>query len=708
MLVSYFRLTSDIVLKYCASKLGFDSKGRPQFTLVGQSSTNSAGRVGVGIHTITSYQGQAGTGILWIADPDQGLLAFNAVPVNGVLVPITIPPTGGLNKFIRPAFGDGRVYVSDTNGNVICLGSPVALPLTCTSPINFGNLAIGSTATMTVSCKANIGIQSIIGCVTADSTFQCQNSTLPQGPLAAGATFSFPVTWNLTELPEANNSLASFPNVIPGVKGSSLTIYTNNAVSGYSNQLPVGVKGVIVSSTAFLYVTPKEVDFGGLVVSGGQSPTASNNIIITNIGNDTLVLLGFSWSNNSTGNNLTISSNGSTNIDTAFSSPTFPAVGSVLNPGVSLTVPLVFTAVMGSVSDILHFWSNGGNDQVLLTGSGSTAPVANISVSTVEGGWDYSNPVVMDFGNVLAGTTSVMTLRLCNSGGSVLEITKSKPPIDQELTAANPSTDLHEGQFISINSCATADVDIIASPEGVNRPAHTVSDVWILNVDDLTFGVHDVNITANIVTRQVGPLLANGTAQYLYLGCYYDGSGRQLKQEYDNSTNENGWCQSNCLAAGYIFSGTEYHTECWCGNAPPSASKFTAESLKYCSYACPGDDTQACGGAGGYISIYYDSTRYTPNSGSLPVLVQNAALSSSAPTAAASSSSPSSTSSTPNPSGVLSVGNYSYVGCYTEATNMRALTGNAYYNNALTVEMCASVCAGFSWFGVEYSRECTY
>jgi hypothetical protein len=31
---------------------------------------------------------------------------------------------------------------------------------------------------------------------------------------------------------------------------------------------------------------------------------------------------------------------------------------------------------------------------------------------------------------------------------------------------------------------------------------------------DVTFGVHDVQVTANIVTRQVGPLLSNGSAEY--------------------------------------------------------------------------------------------------------------------------------------------------------------------------------------------------
>jgi len=80
-----------------------------------------------------------------------------------------------------------------------------------------------------------------------------------------------------------------------------------------------------------------------------------------------------------------------------------------------------------------------------------------------------------------------------------------------------------------------------------------------LNVNsDVTFGVHDVAISANIVTKQVGPLLPNGTAKYAYLGCYFDGGGRQLSKQFSNTKNENGWCQTNCFNLGYIFAGTEY------------------------------------------------------------------------------------------------------------------------------------------------------
>jgi iron transport multicopper oxidase len=91
--------------------------------MAGTSSANGTG-VGIGIPTVTSFKGQNGTGIVWICDLANGLKAFRAVPnEGGLLERIPLPPTGPVNKFLRPAFGDGRVYVANTNGSVLCLGN---------------------------------------------------------------------------------------------------------------------------------------------------------------------------------------------------------------------------------------------------------------------------------------------------------------------------------------------------------------------------------------------------------------------------------------------------------------------------------------------------------------------------------------------------------------------------------------------------------
>jgi iron transport multicopper oxidase len=61
-------------------KHGKDANGLPYFTQVSETTEKSSGRVGVGIPTITTFQGQPGTAIYWQADIDGGLRAYKAVP----------------------------------------------------------------------------------------------------------------------------------------------------------------------------------------------------------------------------------------------------------------------------------------------------------------------------------------------------------------------------------------------------------------------------------------------------------------------------------------------------------------------------------------------------------------------------------------------------------------------------------------------------
>ncbi|KUJ06679.1 uncharacterized protein LY89DRAFT_403153 [Mollisia scopiformis] len=69
------------------------------------------------------------------------------------------------------------------------------------------------------------------------------------------------------------------------------------------------------------------------------------------------------------------------------------------------------------------------------------------------------------------------------------------------------------------------------------------------------------------------------------------------------------------------------------------------------------------------------------------------------------------TSSTANSSPTLSpntlIQGYSFLGCYTEATGVRALSPGAFFNyTGMTLELCASDCAGYTYFGAEYGGEC--
>lgn len=548
-----------------AYQLGFNAAGTPQFTEVAKTNEISAGRVGVGIPTVTTLNGEAGTAILWMTDPDAGIRAWFAVPQNGVLVNIPLPQIGGANKFQRPAFGDGRVYITDSNGILYCLGSPVNLPLNCTSPVQFGSVALGSKVTKTVTCTANIAITKVVGLTIENAYFEASNASLPTGSLAAGQSFSFPVTWDLTNVNNANSANASYGNVSPGVKSTPLTLLTVNGVSNYATSFPVGLTGTEVSNAPYLDVSPNTVDFGGIVVtnsSGVQTETSA--ISIANEGQSPMTILGYAYTtaNKSVFTNTTFI-DGSWYLGYGFTTTTLPAVGSQIAANTAVSVDAVFSPI-GGIGDYVSFWqvwTDGGTENIVLEGTASTAPIANFSISTSEGGWLPQSNLLMDFGDVAPGSTASLQIRICNQGGSSLEIDKSKPP--NGVFRISDPTELEETMQIVPGACAYGTVEMNAPVEEEDIPNLLVNNTWTLNTNDLNFGLHVVEITATIVSKKVGPTnTTTGQPIYNYLGCFAEStSGPRLfpnEPVSAGSSNDNANCQTGCYAsAAYAFAGTE-------------------------------------------------------------------------------------------------------------------------------------------------------
>jgi hypothetical protein len=106
-----------------------------------------------------------------------------------------------------------------------------------------------------------------------------------------------------------------------------------------------------------------------------------------------------------------------------------------------------------------------------------------------------------------------------------------------------------------------------------------------------------------------------------------------------------------------------------CGNTIAIAA--AAAPVAQCNMACAGDATETCGG-GSRLSLYWSG-----------VVV-------------------------PLPSNIPTVGNYNYSSCRTEASAGRALAGRATASDTMTIETCATFCAGFTYFGTEFGRECTF
>jgi WSC domain-containing protein len=581
--------------------LGFDASGKPAFTLVAQTDDASTGAVGVGPPTITTLKGQPGTAILWIADTN-GIRAYSAVPVNGKMIKILLPAVPSIPKFQRPAFGNGRYYVITGSGEIIGFGAPVTLPLNCTSPVEFGSLLIGSTAVQTVNCTANTAITTFKGLSVGSTVFQASNSSLPQGPLSIGDRFSFPVTFNLSS---SNYNLTggstSAPSVQPGVQTTALTIFTTNTNAGFSSQVPVSLTGSSVSDTPFLQIIPFQVTFSGIVVGSAASSQGSvSTFMINNIGQNKAKIFGYAFQNaaeTSPLTNVTVTADSVLDVTGSITASDLPPVGTYIPGGGSVTVHVAFnTNITGTYGTILNIYSDGGNPYTILTGTASTTPIALLERSTNEGGWsavaDCTIPsdgcaIQLDMGTV--ATTN--TLRFTNKGGSDLEITKSKPPggSGAVIGASNPTTDFSEGLIIPAGKSTSAVVYFSPGLTRLNSISIVYFGTWTVNTNDLRFGVHDLNFTGTLVSPQVGPLFANGSAIFKYLGCFQDNTGSRIEPNVQRSPNNtNGLCQTNAMAAGSAFAGTEYQTECWTGSAIPSASLKVADSL--CTgYTCAGD-----------------------------------------------------------------------------------------------------------------------
>ena len=199
--------------------------------------------------------------------------------------------------------------------------------------------------------------------------------------------------------------------------------------------------------------------------------------------------------------------------------------------------------------------------------------------------------------------------------------------------------------------------------------------------------LYQTNGTISVVVA-VGPVIPQTVNSWSYAGCYSESSnGRALGGKL-NPIPRSSVSVENCTdaCAGYTYAGMEYAQECYCANAVTGGSLINGSTpaMTGCTMTCAANSTEYCGGPN-RLSVY----RTNPT-----VVASNT-----------TTSAPGATSLT----GPVTVGNFSgwsYLGCYSEATNMRALSDASFVSSTINVQTCAQKCAGASFFGVEYSREC--
>ena len=607
------------------------------------------------------------------------------------------------------------MYIGTTAGYIYGFGSPVNLPMNCSSPYDFATADIKTpTAVKTITCTAYIALTVTNITLTGSSDFSI--SSLPAVPraLAIGDTFSFQ---------------AVFSPSTTGLLSSDVVIATSNGVTGYSTTTPVTLQGNGQSVAPLLGVSPVTVAFQG-VITGQQVGGVNQTANFINYGNNLLNISSIQYSETSETGPF-ISSN--------VSSAGFPQVGPFTFFGLPSTIPggsnspdvvtINFdTSKSGNFAAYLVVNSDGGSKTFDVVGTAGDAPVALVEFQTIDGlGWvQYETGMNFTFGNVTENQTRSLKMRVTNTAGpdSVkLSLTVSKPPFGLGgIIGANNQIDLNEGTNLGPGQNATATLYCSVPKTQWDTDSYLGTAIWTMNFNDLTFGHRDIPFVCTAVAEQAPPLLPNGNGRYRYIGCFKENNpGRQLqKQIYGNDANTNQMCIAACATGNYIFCGTQYNRECWAGPTIPNLQVDDGN----CDYPCSGDINQICGGngingaGGAFISLFADSLQFDGNS-TVPSKATSLATTgtiSTAPTSVNTSSSASvsksnitfSTSAILTPVGptiVPSASGYTYIGCYAEPPTSRALP-QLYGIDALTIGICASQCAAYIYFGAEYSREC--
>jgi Abnormal spindle-like microcephaly-assoc'd, ASPM-SPD-2-Hydin len=248
------------------------------------------------------------------------------------------------------------------------------------STVSFGNVAMGQSATKTVTLT-NTGTEalSVSGIAVAGTGFTASGPHLPIS-LASGQSTSISAVFK----PTAGNA----------DKGT-ITI-TSNAAGSPSLVTLSGTGTTGTMAAAALTVTPTTIAFGSVAVGSEQTQT----VHVENTGNETATI-----------SKLTISGTGVSL--SGMTAPTTLAAGQTVN----LTVAYKPVAA-GTLTASLAIASNATNPNVVV-GINATATSSTLAAT----------PSSVSFGNVVVGSNTTQTIRLQNIGTSEVKISAITPSV---------------------------------------------------------------------------------------------------------------------------------------------------------------------------------------------------------------------------------------------------------------------------------------
>ncbi|CAI4210256.1 unnamed protein product [Parascedosporium putredinis] len=190
---------------------------------------------------------------------------------------------------------------------------------------------------------------------------------------------------------------------------------------------------------------------------------------------------------------------------------------------------------------------------------------------------------------------------------------------------------------------------------------------------------------------------------YNLVGCWKEGRGSRAMDARATASVDMTLTKCKEFCNGYEYFGTEYGRECYCGDSLHETSEEAP--AEDCSMVCSGDEYQYCG-AGNRLELYRraESGVASSTQAETATTVSFSTSPSVVPFSTTSSSILSSTiNASPTPT---IVGNFTFQGCITEGSGVRALSQAGLADPQLDLEHCAEFCSNYKYFGTEYASEC--
>lgn len=530
---------------------------------------------------------------------------------------------------------------------------------------------------------------------------------------------------------------------------ASPTNFTSTCASLLQRMVEVVPSGVALSDPILPYAV-KPVDLGLTLNSGGETLLLSGSIRVRTTGLAQAV----------SSITLAYKDRSGASCTSCTTSTTVQASGSGLDDTfdyfpISADIPVAtgissFTVTLEFADRTTKLYDNNGNaypisdavilqkpQSCLLQGPGTlnvSALVLTDRAAPVTLGIQYQTPQVGIAGPRLQSTSVAMTEGVCvgpytfytasytipggMSHAARLDVT-SGSGTSAAFDTFNLASDL-AGTCLEFSGAAACGSAPPSSSAGVSSTLSTVSvpssavSTSSLSTGSVSSSAASVTTSSTVTassssTSAVATLAHKATvAGYELVSCWTEGTG--LRALSASTYSDDSMTLESCAAfcEGYKYFGAEYGRECefarglvsiwclslvylskladlapvgYCGNTADASTE--AAPLDDCNMVCSGSSVEYCG-SGNRLELYFNNNTEPGTGGG------------------------GSGGDGGEPTQPEIVGAYKSYGCVTEADQTRALTARSFVDAGMTLERCASFCSAYTYFGVEYARECEF